>query len=319
MKLTLKPCLLFVFLTYIAVLTSCDAIIEPSISKKTVQLEAPVHQYQSSSFTINFWWDEVEHALSYRLQVVSQTFTTPGGLILDTVVSRNRFAFNFDPGKYQWRVAAQNGSTSTDFSIAREFEVEASSIKQQTVQLSSPVNNFITNQSAQVFQWGSMFGATKYRFEIDTNNFVNESAVLSNQVVPGIQINYTFPKDQIYQWRVRAENDTAQSRWSTVNSITFDHAPPDAPTLSAPTNGITGPLPVSLQWTTVKTAQRYKLYVFKSDSTTAFNSNFPMLLNANSYTFNLGTSGDKIYWKVSAIDAAGNEGLTSELRNFVLQ
>jgi len=314
-----KPCLIFIFLAYTIVLTSCDAIIEPSISKKTVQLEAPVEQYQSASFTINFWWDEVEHALSYHLQVVSQTFTTPGGLILDTVVTKNRFSFNFDPGKYQWRVAAQNGSTSTDFSTARDFEVEASSIKQQTVQLSSPANNFITNQSAQAFQWGSMFGATKYRFEIDTSNFVDESTVLSIQLVPGTQINYTFPKDQSYQWRVRAENDTAQSRWSAINSITFDHTPPGAPALSAPSNGLTVTLPVSLQWNTVKNAQRYKLYVFKSDSTTTFNSNFPVVLSTNSYTFNLGTSGDKIYWKVSAIDAAGNEGAVSDQRNFELQ
>jgi len=319
MKSILKPYLLFAFLGYIIALTSCDAIIEPSISKKTVQLEAPEQQYQSASFTINFWWDEVEHALSYHLQVVSQTFTTPGGLILDTVVSKNRFSFNFDPGKYQWRVAAQNGSTSTDFSTVRDFEVEASSIKQQTVQLSSPANNFITSQSSQVFQWGSMFGATKYRFEIDTSNFVNESTVLSNQLVPGTQINYTFPKDQIYQWRVRAENDTAQSRWSAINSVTFDHTPPGAPILSAPANGLTVTLPVSLQWSNVKTAQRYKLYVFKSDSTTAFNSNFPMVLTTTGYTFNLGTSGDKVYWKVSAIDAAGNEGAASEQRNFVLQ
>jgi len=315
----LKLCLFFYLAAALLLLQSCDAIIEPSLSKKQVQLEAPVTQYQSSSFTINFWWDEVEHALSYHLQVVSQTFASPGGLILDTVVAKTRFSFNFDPGKYQWRVAAQNGSTSTDFSSARDFEVEASSIKQQTVQLSSPANSFTTNQSAQLFQWGSMFGATKYRFEIDTSNFVNESTVLSNQLVPGTQINYTFPKDQAYQWRVRAENDTAQSRWSVISSITFDHTPPGVPALSAPANGLTVTLPVNLQWNTVKTAQRYKLYVFKSDSTTAFNSNFPMVLTTTSYTFNLGTSGNKVYWKVSAIDAAGNEGTTSELRNFALQ
>lgn len=315
----LKLCLFFYLATALLLLESCDAIIEPSISKKQVQLEAPATQYQSSSFTINFWWDEVEHALSYRLQVVSQTFAAPGGLILDTVVTKNRFSFNFDPGKYQWRVMAKNGSTSTDFSAVRDFEVEASSIKQQTVQLSSPANNYLTIQSAQAFQWGSMFGATKYRFEIDTNNFANEDAVVSNQVIPGTQTNFTFPKDQTYQWRVRAENDTAQSRWSAINLITFDHTPPDAPALSAPATGVTLSLPVSLQWGAVKTAQHYRLYVFKSDSSTAYSSSFPMLLNTTSYSFNSGNPGDKIYWKVSAIDAAGNEGAASELRNFVLQ
>jgi len=63
---------------------------------------------------------------------------------------------------------------------------------------------------------GSLFGATQYRFEIDTNNFANKNALLSNQVIPGQQLNFTFPQDQSYQWRVRAENNTVQSRWSAI-------------------------------------------------------------------------------------------------------
>jgi hypothetical protein len=320
MNLRLKPyTLLMIVLAGITLLTSCDAIIEPSISKKQVILEAPADQYQSTSYSINFWWDEVEHALSYRLQVVSQSFSSPGGLILDTVVTKTRFSINLDPGKYQWRVLAQNGSSQTAYTSPRNLEVEASSIKQQTVQLSSPSNNFITNQSVQGFQWGSLFGATQYRFEIDTNNFVNESAVLSNQVIPGQQLNFTFPKDQSYQWRVRAENDTAQSRWSVISSIVYDHTPPGVPALVSPTKGQTVSLPVSLQWAAVATATRYKLYVFKSDSTSIYNTSFPVSVSTTSYSFNLGTSGDKLYWKVSALDAAGNEGQASELRSFVLQ
>jgi hypothetical protein len=318
LKLNHYP-LLMLMMAGTALLTSCDAIIEPSISKKQVQLEAPTDQYQSTSYSINFWWDEVEHALSYRLQVVSQSFVSPGGLILDTVVTKTRFSFNLDPGKYQWRVLAQNGSSQTAYTNPRDLEVEASSIKQQTVQLSSPANNLITNQNAQVFQWGSLFGATKYRFEIDTNNFANESKVLSNQIIPGLQLNYTFPKGQSYQWRVRAENDTAQSRWSAINSLIYDHTPPATPALVNPTKGQTVKLPVSLQWGAVTSATRYKLYVFKSDSTSLYNTSFPLSVSTTSYSFNLGNPGDKIYWKVSALDAAGNEGQASELRNFVLQ
>ncbi|MDB5090875.1 MAG: hypothetical protein JWR09_4869 [Mucilaginibacter sp.] len=320
MNLRLKPYpLLMLVMAGIAFLESCDAIIEPSVSKKQVQLEAPADHYQSASYTINFWWDEVEHALSYHLQVVTQSFASPGGLVLDTVVTRSRFSFNLDPGIYQWRVMAENGSSQTAFTAPRNLEVEASSIKQQTVQLTAPVNNLVTNQAFVSFQWGTLFGATQYRFEIDTNNFANESTVLSNQVIPGQQLNYTFPKDQSYQWRVRAENDTAQSRWSAINSIVYDHTPPAVPGLVSPTNGQTVSLPVSLQWGAVATATRYKLYVFKSDSTSLYNTSFPLSVNTTSYSFNLGNAGDKIYWKVSALDAAGNEGQASELRNFALQ
>jgi hypothetical protein len=312
-------CLISIIFTGACLLSSCDAIIEPSISKKTVQPEAPVDQYQSTSYTINFWWDEVDHALSYHLQVVTPSFASPGSLVLDTVVKKNTFSFNCNPGNYQWRVLAENGSSQTPYTAPRNFTVAATSIKQQAVQLISPANNLLTNQGNATFQWSSLYGATKYQLEIDTNNFVNESAALYNQTVPGQQVSFTFPKDHVYQWRVRAENDTAQAQWSAVNLITYDHTPPAQVTLSSPADGITIPLPVSLQWNTVTAAVKYKLYVYQSDGATLYNQNFPMLLTTNSYSFNLGKSGDKIYWAVIAVDATGNESQLSIQRSFVLQ
>ncbi|MBS1520719.1 MAG: hypothetical protein JST50_06980 [Bacteroidetes bacterium] len=302
-----------------ALFSSCDAIIEPSISKKTVQPEAPSDQYQSTSYTINFWWDEVDNALSYHLQVVTASFTNPGNLVLDTIVKKNTFAFNLNPGNYQWWVLAQNGSSQTAYSTPRSFTVAVGSIKQQAVQLSSPTNNQITNQVNIVFQWSSLYGATKYQLEIDTNNFVNESDAVYNQVIPGQQFNFTFPKDQVYQWRVRAQNDTAQSQWSAISVVTYDHTPPAVVTLTSPADATTLPLPVSLQWNTVTGAAKYKLYVYKSDATTLYSSNFPMVLTTNSYSFNQGNSDDKVYWMVTAVDAAGNESAASTQRSFVLQ
>ncbi len=300
-------------------LSSCDDIIEPSINKSQVTLEAPSDQYTSTSYTVNFWWDQVNHALSYHLQVVTPSFTSPGSLVLDTIVKSYKFSYNLSPGNYQWRVLAQNGSSQTAYCTPRSFSVAATSIKQQSVQLSSPANNFLTNQSPFIFQWSNLYGATQYRFEIDTNNFVDEKAIIANMVIPGQQISFTFPKDKTYQWRVRAENDTARAQWSVINSITYDHTPPAQVSLSSPADALTVPLPVSLQWSAIATSVRYKLYVFKSDSTTLYNSTFPVTLNTTSYSFASGASGDKIYWKVSAIDAAGNEGQASILRSFTLQ
>jgi hypothetical protein len=320
---TMKPyffvCLTIIIIAGMCLFSSCDAIIEPSISKKAVQPEAPADQYQSISYTINFWWDEVDNALSYHLQVVTPNFASPGSLVLDTIVTKNTFSFNLNPGNYQWRVMAQNGSSQTAYTTPRSFTIVASSIKQQTVQLTSPANNLVTNKGNVTFQWGSLYGATKYQLEIDTNYFVNESTAIYNQVVPGQQVSFTFPKDQVYQWRVRAENDTAQAQWSAVSLVTYDHTPPTQVTLLSPADGVTIPLPVSLQWNTVATTANYKLYVYQSDGVTIYNQNFPMLLTTNSYSFNLGKSGDKIYWMVTAVDAAGNESQASAIRSFVLQ
>jgi len=311
--------ILSLLLAGMALLSSCDDIIEPSITKQQVTLEAPVDQYQSTGYTINFWWDAVNHALSYHLQVVSPTFAAPGGLILDTVVSSYKFSYTLNPGNYQWRVMAENGSSQTAWSTPRSFTVVAGSIKQQAVQLTAPANSLVTNQSPCNFQWGSLYGATTYQFEIDTNNFANPGTIVSNQIIPGQQISFAFPKSQTYQWRVRAQNDTAQAQWSAVYNVTYDNIPPDQVTLVAPTNAASVSKPVGLQWNAVTRAVKYKLYVYQSDKVTAYNSSFPMVLTNTNYSFNLGNSGDSIYWMVTAMDAAGNESAASIQNSFVLQ
>jgi hypothetical protein len=323
MRFDLKPyrlLSLFAGLMFLLVLLSgCDDIIEPSIKNSQVQLEAPTNQYTSTSYTVNFWWDAVDHALTYHLQVVTPNFAAPGGLVLDTTVTGNRFSFSFSPGVYQWRVMAENGSSQTGYAVPRTFTVEQSSLTNQSVQLSSPANGTTTGQSSVTFQWASLYSATGYRLEIDTNNFQNTSALVYNQVVPGQQVNFTFPKNQTYQWRVQAQNDTTTSQWSAVYSVTYNNTAPAQVTLISPTNSQVVTIPLQLQWNAVSSAAQYKLYVFQSDSTTTFNSSFPLFSTTTSYNFNFGSSGNRIYWKVSAISATGVEGPASTLRSFVLQ
>jgi uncharacterized protein YegP (UPF0339 family) len=303
----------------IVLFCSCRDIIEPSITNRQVQLRAPAESYQSTSYTLNFWWNEVEDALKYHLQVVSGTFDAPNSLVLDTIIKGNKFVSTFTPGSYQWRVRAENGSTQTAYALARSFEVVFSSLKQQKPQIGSPVNNFLTNQGSVMLGWNAIYGATKYHLQIDSNNFADESQLVYDQMTPAQQFKYVLGKDANYQWRVRAENDTAQSQWSSVNYFTYDHTPPAKPVLSAPANNTNISLPIALSWGQVSTAVRYKLYVYKSDSTTPFSSSFPMTLTTNNYSFNQGTLSDQVYWRVTALDAAGNESQVSELRSFTIQ
>jgi hypothetical protein len=299
-------------------LGSCKDIIQPDIGKKQVNLLAPGDLYKSKSYTVNFWWDEVADASAYRLQIVSPSFDSIGALIADTLIKSNKFAFNLEPGSYQWRVRAENNGSQGIFSAPRAFSVLPSSIKQQAVQLSDPAGNALVNNPTVTFRWGTLYGATQYRLQIDTNNFADTARLLYNKAFPVQEAEFSLPKDQQYQWRVRAENDTAQSKWSAARVLRYDHTPPGQVTLTAPADAKVLPLPVALQWNAVTGASRYKLYVLKSDSTSAYSPAFPMLLNTNSYNFNLGSSGDRIYWKVSALDAAGNEGQVSKLQSFVL-
>jgi hypothetical protein len=317
--ITHRLSLILYVLSIAIMLSSCKEFIEPSITDQQIHVNAPANGYQSHSYTVNFWWDMLDDALFYRLQIVTPDFQNTGALVTDTLIKGNKLSFNLTPGNYQWRIRAENGSTATSYSSPQSLSVVFSSIKQQKVQLGSPSNNLLTNQSSIALNWGSLYGATKYRLQVDTNNFVDENKIVFTQLTPALQGNFALPKDKIYQWRVRAENDTAQAQWSSINTFTYDHTPPEVVTLIFPTNNQSVSLPTNLQWTPSAATVRYRLFVYKDDGTTLYGSNFPMLLTTNSYSFTQGTLGERLYWKVSAIDAAGNESQSSALRSYVLQ
>lgn len=319
MKIRSQYNLLYFVIFLILSVTACKAIIEPSISNSKIVALAPANGAKSTTYNTTFWWEPVEDALYYNLQVVSPDFNNISRLVADTVIRSNKFTLSLKPGDYQWRVQALNGSSNTLFTSARTFTIFLSSIKGQAVQLQSPPNNFVTNQATAGLQWSSLYGATRYVLQIDTNNFVDESKLVYNQALAAQQYTFTFPKDQTYQWRVRAENDTAKADWSAVNIMLHDRTPPAPVNLIAPANNAQVNLPASLQWGATTTAAKYKLYVFKNDGVTPYNNSFPMTLNGTNYNFNVGNVGEQIVWKVSAIDAAGNEGQPSVARSFTLR
>ena len=313
-----KVGLSFILFALVA-LVACKEIIEPSITDKNVYLLAPSNNYESTQYQVSFWFEPVDDALFYRLQIVAPQFDSINRLIVDTLFSSNKFTLNVDPGVYQWRVRAENGSSRTDFSQPRTFSIYLSSITTQKVQSISPTSNITLNQNSILFKWDRIFGATNYRLQVDTANFADESKLYYNQLLPGIQSMLSFNIDKSYQWRVRAETANEQSKWSDINLFIFDHTPPLKTILVSPSNNQQVFLPVTLQWDAVPSAKKYKLFVLKSDSTTLYDNSFPISLTSNSYSFNKGSFNDKIYWRVSAIDEVGNEGELSELRSFIIK
>lgn len=310
---------LFTFTIALAILlTGCKEFIEPSIEKRNVVLLAPANGAESSLYSQTFWWEPVEDALKYRLQVVSPNFDQTVRLILDTLIKTNKFNYTLDPGSYEWRVSAENGSSQTRY-FKSSFFIYASSIKAQQVQLQSPGNNTLTNQATHNFTWLKLFGADKYTLQIDTNNFIDESKLFLDKTLPGQEFTVTFEKDKLYKWRVKAKNDTAESKWSVIQNITYDKTPPPIVVLAAPANNELVAKPVNLRWNATATATKYQLYAYKSEGRVPYSSKFPITLTATNYSFTEGISGEKVYWEVRAIDEAGNTGVYSDLRSFVIQ
>ncbi|HKG08719.1 MAG TPA: hypothetical protein VKB19_19775 [Pedobacter sp.] len=300
----------------------CKDFIEPSLEKRQVVLVAPADGTGTNTYQVGFAWEAVEDALGYRLQVATPDFDNAVSLVTDTVIidgNKERLELTLDPGQYEWRLRAQNGSSVSAYQRS-SFTVHPSSLEEQKVTLIGPGNGYFSNQPPVLLSWNTLFGAREYRLQIDTLSFADETKLVYNNTFSGSQFNFSFPKDQSYQWRVRAENATENSKWSETRIMSFDKTPPAKPEVITPANGAVLSQPIVLSWKPVATAKKYKLYVFRSDGTTTYNSTFPLTLGSTSYSFELGQQpGEVVFWRVLALDEIGNEGLLTDQRNFSIQ
>ncbi|MBB2145794.1 hypothetical protein GM921_09870 [Pedobacter sp. LMG 31464] len=298
--------------------SGCTEFIEPSLAKAEMRLLAPAEATESNSYQQTFWWQQQQDALWYRLQIVTPSFTRVEKLLLDTLVSADKFTYTLDPGSYQWRVRAENGSSQTPFST-QSFTIYPASLKEQIVQVVAPANTLFTASAELKYSWLNLFGASGYRLQVDQNNFVDENKLVLNEVTDNLTFTQTLSLEGKYQFRVRAENATENSKWSAVREFSYDATPPLQVTLTSPANKQTVATPLTLRWDELADATKYELVVYKSDSTTLFSSIYPQLVSGNSATFNAGSAGETIVWRVRAIDRVGNKGVFSGFFSFIVQ
>lgn len=310
--------ILIAFLTGSILLSSCNEFFEPELKNKKVFLTSPGENSQSNRYNQTFRWEQVDEAGNYRLQVATPSFDSIADILLDTLVSDTKFAFTLEPGIYEWRVRAENSASSSQYS-SRKFTIIESSLASQQVQIVSPGTGTVSNNRNITFKWLSLFGASDYKLQVDSGNFSNEETMLVNTTTTETEYTQVLSRDNIYRWRVKAVNDTSESKWSAVQSFTFDNTPPAKVTLLLPANNTTVSRPVGLQWEAVSGAAKYLVQVYKSDSSTPYSSSFPVTVTSASYSFTAGESGETLYWKVCAVDATGNAGPYSDLRSFIVQ
>jgi len=304
-----------IFLSVLIV--SCSEFIEKDVSDQKVFLIAPSDSLESSRYNQTFSWEAVEGAQTYRLQIAAGSFDSISYMVEDTLIKTTKMGLVLEPGKYQWRVRAQNSGSSSLYST-NTLIIHESSLVNQQVQLKAPGIDFVTNQKDVTFSWYGIFGAQVYRLQIDTNNFANENQLFFEIASPNIQSMVSFSKDRVYQWRVRAESSSEVSKWSKIQNFTFDATLPEKVSLISPTMNQLISKPINLQWSSVPGATKFELFLYQSDGTTMLGS-FPKVVLKNDYTFNEGDSNESFYWKVRAIDAAGNVGPFSETRSFTVK
>jgi hypothetical protein len=303
---------IYLFLLGIA----CQNLLEQDISDQMVVLNSPPDQMHSDNYNQTFWWNKVDGATTYNLQVVSPSFENIKRLVLDTNLSSNQFIYSFYPDTFTWRVKAYNPASETQYTYAT-FYIDSTQGPQIPV-LNKPGNNYITNDSLITFSWFKAANASNYRIMIkEGDDIVSGIIVYETSVTyPNTTLGTQLLEDGEYTWTVKAENEVGASEYASNRNIWIDRTKPETPVILKPTAGDTIDS-FDLAWkrgTNTGSAILDSLIVYRDSSGTDILLDIATTDTLYNYT---GATDSKWYrFKVKSMDAAGNESGWSALRYF---
>jgi hypothetical protein len=257
-----------------------------------------------------FWWEDIEGADSYHLQIVSPRFQNIRKLVLDTTITDNRFGVTLQPGTYEWRVRAQNNAGYTEYTVQQLAIDSTLDLNTQTVQSIAPANNTVSQNSIQTFSWYDMPYAESYTFQVLTPS---NSSIYINSNITTPYTTYTFPAYGTYKWRVWAQNGSSMSRYSE-RTITINLA---ASTPAEPADNDSVTSPVTLSWISPPEVTADSLFIYSNASLTTIVHR--SLQTATSYTFSGGIAGREYFWRLRSRDAAGNYSDYSNTQRFFVK
>jgi hypothetical protein len=227
-------------------------------------------------------------------------------------VDKPKFTFTFNPGKYQWRMRAENNASVTDYSEIRTITIDSTeTLAQANMVLSLPADNYITNNPSVSFSWNKLYSAEDYRFQlINTQN----SNTIIDIISTGDSCHYTLAEGQ-YNWQVRAQNASSNSSYTSRNLI-IDLTAPIVSVQSSPLNNAIITNPASLAWARDVSASWDSLFIYPDSLVSA--AVYREYTSSTSYNYS-GVSGQWYFWRVRSKDTAGNWSGYSTLRKFKIQ
>lgn len=303
-----------IFLFFISTFFSgCTLFIDEDLRNDVVSLYTPSNNDTITTSPTLIWWKLNKGATHYNLQIVKPAFTSIQQLIIDSNVVGDKFYIQLSPGLYEMRIRAENSSTKSDYFYRNFYILQSDSLSNQSIVLISPADNFYTNTSDYNFSWYPIASATYYTFElrqsvgtIYSTNIIDDNISLSNLL------------EGNYEWRVRGSNDNSSTAFASRN-FGVDFSAPGIPTLTMPTNNDTIGPDFTFSWQRAAdtgSPLSDTLYIYSDTSGTDVLNTFHCL--SPSYIIT-GVAPGNYYWRVKSIDKAGNTGLVSNMRRYIVE
>lgn len=305
---------------------SCNEIIVPNISDKEVPLIAPPDGHIASAQTFTFWWEIIEDADTYLLQIVEPSFANPVTLVLDSLISGNRFDFTLFEGQYEWTVVGINSEYTSQGETRKLFVNNDSTdnLVNITMNLQLPLEEDCLVEDIVEFNWDQVLNADYYHFQVGDQDFNN---LQINEEITSNTFNYNFVSEGSYYWRVRGVNESSLTFTPWAQSHFFiDRTQPDAAELTFPGEGDTIVIAnqiEDLQWNYASDAVEDRLFLYAD-------SNKDTLILEVALTdnhFNLDDSGidfsdpdvEDYFWLVISRDNCFNFSNATPLRSFYIK
>lgn len=318
--------------TYYWRVTALDAASNTSEATPTRALivsimKTPAQGAYTTDTTPTFVWSAVKTGTRYTLQITRESdpgFTSPITVpascqniigITCTLTS----ALPLD--RYMWRVNV-NGAASE-----RAWLLIVTPATPLPPVLVLPANLGVTNDSTPTLTWN--FSASSlgqpYSYEVQVDNQTTfATPEFTRDGIAGSMVTVTTAlPDGKYYWRARTLNQLgAWSAWTISRSFTVDTQPPPAPVLKTPeSNAILVDNTPALAWNASTGANRYRVDIATDSSFTHLVVN-GATVTTTTYTVPnaLALPDGMYYWRVRAMDAAGNVNPLSQTqsRNFLI-
>jgi hypothetical protein len=179
----------------------------------------------------------------------------------------------------------------------------------------SPVNNQLVNSHDVNFLWNASDSAVSYHIQVSPDStfggveFDQSVAVPETATIaPGLLFSNYF-------WRVRAYLAADTTAWSALAKFRIDTIPPEPPVLVSPVNGVTlTDSIIHFHWNPSVGGTRYRILVTTDSLGLAYADS--VTVDTTGYRITNHLPDSLYYWKVKAVDSAGNWSDYSEQRRF---
>ncbi|OMQ11323.1 hypothetical protein [[Flexibacter] sp. ATCC 35103] len=299
---------------------SCEDIFEKNISNDTVQNLYPINNPIIESNVVSFRWNTLNGADKYRIQIYESNQI----LVLDSLTNKTSITLPLNTGNYIWRVRGENYAYESIYSFPSNFSIIIpNDLNNQQVILISPENNTFINFINVTLNWQALNNVTSYSLKLVNTATGQEIYSNTNLTNTSFTLDLLTLEDGNYEWRLKAKNTDTETKQYSARNFNIDRTVPNQPKNILPTdNSIqTAGSNTTYTWSIASDTGNVKSpisYIVEFAMDTDFNT-ILQTQNSSYTTLQQSFSAKGIYyWRVRAIDEAGNIGINSAVFKFTV-